>query len=143
MRNARFPSGTKTTLPQARGAWAIGLILGCILFLSLCASRASAAGTEVARLALVGGGSRSPEWAQLIASCLDTELVTLEGGETGGALGAARLGWLAAGGREADVCRAPGIRRTFTPAPDQRERLLPRYQSFRALYPRVRDLRVN
>lgn len=102
-----------------------------------------AAGTEVARLALVGGGSRSPEWAQLIASCLDTELVTLDGGETGGALGAARLGWLAAGGREADVCRAPGIRRTFTPAPDQRERLLPRYQSFRALYPRVRDLRVN
>jgi xylulokinase len=102
-----------------------------------------AAGTAVGRLALVGGGSRSPEWAQLIASCLDVEIVTLEGSEAGGALGAARLGWLAAGGQEADVCRAPDVRQAFSPAPAQRELLLPRYQSFRALYPRVRDLRVN
>jgi xylulokinase len=101
-----------------------------------------AAGTEVGRLALVGGGSRSPEWAQLIASCLDTEIVTLAGSETGGALGAARLGWLAAGGREAEVCRAPAIQRAFVPIQAQREILLPRYQSFRAFYPRVRDLHV-
>ena len=48
MRNARFPSRAKTTRPRTRGAWAIGLILGCVLCFSLCASRASAAGTEVA-----------------------------------------------------------------------------------------------
>jgi xylulokinase len=100
------------------------------------------AGTEVGRLTLLGGGSRSPEWAQLIASCLDTEIVTVAGSETGGALGAARLGWLAAGGREPEVCRAPETGRTFTPAPAQREILLGRYQTFRALYPRVRDLHV-
>ncbi|MDR3670892.1 MAG: xylulokinase [Holophaga sp.] len=100
------------------------------------------AGTEVGRLALLGGGSRSPEWAQLIASCLDTEIVTTAGSETGAALGAARLGWLAAGGREAEVCRAPEITRCFTPSHPQREILLERYSCFRALYPRVRDLHV-
>lgn len=99
-----------------------------------------AAGTEVGRLALVGGGSRSDEWAQLLATCLDTEVATLEGGDAGGALGAARLGWLAAGGTEAEVCRQPGIRRVFAPSASWRERLLPRYRTFRALYPRLRDL---
>lgn len=98
------------------------------------------AGTTVGRLALVGGGSRSAEWAQILASILDTEIVTLEGSETGGALGAARLGWLAAGGLEAQVCRAPAVRERFLPNAAQRERLLPRYQRFTSLYPRLRDL---
>ena len=102
-----------------------------------------AAGTTVGRLALVGGGSRSEDWAQLLASCLDTELATLEGGETGGALGAARLGWLAAGGTEAEVCRPPQLHRVFAPSGAERERLLPRYERFRALYPRLRDLFRN
>ena len=99
-----------------------------------------AAGTRVGRLALVGGGSRSPEWAQLLASSLDTEIATLEGGESGGALGAARLGWMATGGSEAEVCLRPAVRQVFIPSPSQREYLLPRYERFRALYPRVRDL---
>ena len=98
------------------------------------------AGTKVGRLALVGGGSRSRDWAQLLASILDTEIVTLEGSETGGALGAARLGWLAAGGHESEVCRAPAVRERFLPNAAQRERLLPRYQRFTSLYPRLRDL---
>lgn len=99
-----------------------------------------AAGTEVGRLALVGGGSRSAEWAQLLASLLDTEIVTLEGSETGGALGAARLGWLAAGGKESEVCRAPAIRARYTSNTEQRAGLLPRYDRFTQLYPRLRDL---
>ena len=99
-----------------------------------------AAGTAVGRLSLVGGGSRSPEWAQFLASCLNTEVVTLEGSEIGAALGAARLGWLAAGGAEAEVCRPPGIKQAFAPDALQREILLPRYQTFRTLYPRIRDL---
>ncbi len=99
-----------------------------------------AAGTEIGRLLLVGGGSRSPVWAQLIASILNIEVVTLAGGETGGALGAARLAWLAAGGDVASVCVTPEIRSCFKPDMQQREQLLPRYDRFRTLYPRVRDL---
>ncbi|WP_417070368.1 xylulokinase [Niveibacterium terrae] len=101
------------------------------------------AGTVVGRLALVGGGSRSAEWAQLLASILNTEVVTLEGSETGGALGAARLGWLAAGGSVETVCRAPVVRDRFLPNAAQRERLLPRYQRFTSLYPRLRELFVR
>ena len=99
-----------------------------------------AAGTEVGRLSLVGGGSRSPEWAQLHATMLNTEVVTVEGSEAGGALGAARLAWLAAGGDEARVCTAPPTKTLFKPDAAQRARLLPRYERFKTLYPRVRDL---
>lgn len=96
------------------------------------------AGTTVGRLALVGGGSRSPEWAQLLASILNTEVVTLEGSETGGALGAARLAWMADGGSEAEVCKAPAIKASYQPQADQRAMLLPRYKRFTALYPCVK-----
>jgi len=102
-----------------------------------------AAGTEVGRLSLVGGGSRSPEWAQLMASILNTEIVTLAGSETGGALGAARLAWLAAGGDVASVCVTPEIKSSFKPDSSQRDQLLPRYDRFKTLYPRVRDLFIH
>ena len=102
-----------------------------------------AAGTQVERLALVGGGSKSPEWAQLLASGLEIEIVTAPGAEAGAALGAARLGWLAASGDEADVCTAPEGGQRFRPNPAQRERLLPRYEKFRAAYPRLKDLFAN
>ncbi|MFB0935482.1 MAG: xylulokinase [Propionivibrio sp.] len=99
-----------------------------------------AAGTRVGRMSLVGGGSRSPEWAQLLATCLQTEIVTMQGAEAGGALGAARLGWLAAGGNEAEVCAAPAVNSLFAPDAAQLERLLPRYEKFREIYPRLKDL---
>jgi xylulokinase len=98
------------------------------------------AGTTIGRMSLVGGGSRSPEWAQLLASAIDTEIVTLQGGEAGAALGAARLGWLAAGGEETQVCKSPAISRSYLPDSTQRERLLPRYEKFRTIYPRMKDL---
>ena len=51
-----------------------------------------------------------------------------------GALGAARLGWLALGGSEQDVCVAPSITDVFTPNASERALLAPRYQRFKALY---------
>ncbi|MEO6276257.1 xylulokinase [Roseateles sp.] len=97
-----------------------------------------AAGTEVTQLSLVGGGSRSPYWAQLIADALQVEIVVHAGSEAGGALGAARLGWLATGGTVDTACTRPDITGRFTPNPERHARLAPRLARFRDLYARLR-----
>jgi xylulokinase len=99
-----------------------------------------AAGTQVGALSLVGGGARSAHWAQLLADTLDVELVTVEGAEAGGAMGAARLAWLALGRAEADVCARPPERARFLPRPERHAALLPRLERFRALYRQTRHL---
>ncbi len=99
-----------------------------------------AAGTEVGPLALVGGGARSALWAQLLADVLGVEVRTLEGGEAGGALGAARLAWLADGGDEAEVCKAPPLRERHPPRPERAAALAARHQRFRGLYAATREL---
>ena len=104
-----------------------------------------AAGCLVRRLSLVGGGARSTLWAQLLASALDIEIVTHTGSASGGALGAARLAWLAHWNSDAvsqanlhkaieAVCVAPEIVHVFTPDTAERAVLAPRYEQFRALY---------
>jgi xylulokinase len=90
---------------------------------------------EVTKLSLVGGGARSSLWAQLIASTLGVPLVTHEGGEAGGALGAARLAWLAAGGDLGSVCVSPPVRDHVEPDARLAALLGPRYERFRRLYP--------
>jgi xylulokinase len=93
-----------------------------------------AAGTRAGTLSLVGGGSRSAYWAQLIADLLEVRLETHSGGETGAALGAARLGQLACGASEAAVCGRPPVARTFEPAAAGRALLVDRLARFRKLY---------
>lgn len=66
-------------------------------------------GTPIAQCSLVGGGARSPFWAQLLADILAMPVVTHKGGETGGALGAARLACTAAGKPIAAVCEKPEV----------------------------------
>jgi xylulokinase len=99
-----------------------------------------AAGTNVQRLSLVGGGSRSALWAQLLADVLAVELVTAEGAEAGGAMGAARLAWLALGRAEREVCVPPEERAAFVPRPERAEALAARHARFRALYHDTRAL---
>lgn len=96
-----------------------------------------AAGTHVERLSLVGGGARSALWAQLLADVLQVELQTHGGGETGGALGAARLAWLACGGDEETVCAPPPVSARFLPRPPEAN-VVSRYARFRALYPALK-----
>jgi xylulokinase len=95
-----------------------------------------AAGSRVSRLSLVGGGARSSFWAQMLASALDVEIVTHSGSAVGGALGAARLGALAAGRSLAEVCQAPPIDTSYFPDPSERGLLMQRHAQFRSLYRR-------
>ena len=91
-------------------------------------------GTPIAQCSLVGGGARSPFWAQLLADILAMPVVTHKGGETGGALGAARLACLAAGKPIAAVCEKPEVWQTWRADPIRHHTLMQRYAQFKALY---------
>ncbi|MBB5190478.1 xylulokinase [Silvimonas terrae] len=93
-----------------------------------------AAGTTVDTLSLMGGGARSPYWAQLIADVLNLRIITHHGGEAGGALGAARLGWLCAGGNEADICQKPPVRAEYLPQTQRADVLAHRLAFYRDVY---------
>ncbi|GHA70520.1 xylulokinase [Formosimonas limnophila] len=97
-----------------------------------------AAGTQVHDLSLVGGGSRSAYWAQLLANALQVRIHTHVGSEAGGALGAARLGALADGLSEVAVCTKPPIAQSFEPV--LVEGLAARYEKFKLLYQTVKPL---
>ncbi|GKW05002.1 xylulokinase [Pectobacterium odoriferum] len=91
-------------------------------------------GTQIEQCSLVGGGARSPFWAQLLADILNMPVVTHKGGETGGALGAARLACLAAGKPLHTVCDKPEVYKIWHAEPARHQTLAQRYQQFNALY---------
>jgi xylulokinase len=103
-----------------------------------------AAGAPLDSCMLVGGGARSRFWGQMLADVLAIPLQLPEGAETGAALGAARLGMLAAGaGSEAAICFAPPVREVFTPDPAAGAAYAPRLARYRALYPAEKAARLT
>ncbi|CNL83413.1 D-arabinitol dehydrogenase [Yersinia intermedia] len=99
------------------------------------------AGTQLTQASLIGGGARSAWWGQLMADTLNLPIVTHSGGEAGGALGAARLGWLATGGDEQRVCAKPQIDQRFIPDINRQDTLFTRLERYRLLYQQQRQLR--
>jgi xylulokinase len=99
-----------------------------------------AAGTRPGTLSLVGGGARSPFWAQLLADALETPIAVHAGAEAGAALGAARLAMMACGASERETCSTPPVAREHRPSPSAAGRLARRLERFRALYRAVAPL---
>ena len=97
------------------------------------------AGMPLREMALVGGGARSAWWGQLLADILGVPLALYAGSETGGALGAARLAWLADGGRVSEVCALPPRTRRFEPAAADAGLHAARHVRFKALYQALRS----
>ncbi len=84
---------------------------------------------------LVGGGARSEFWAQMIADVTGLTIDLAQGAEAGAALGAARLGMLAAGAGSIEaVCTRPPVQREFNPDPARAAMHAPRLKRYRALY---------
>jgi len=96
-------------------------------------------GSEVTRLSLLGGGIRSGLWAQLIADVLGVSCEELAGAQQGAALGAARLGWLAAGGSPELVCSRPMVARAFEAGSHRSDVLQQRLSTFRRIYRQIKQ----
>jgi xylulokinase len=94
-------------------------------------------GLKVDDITVIGGGSRSAYWTQMLADIIGRPLTLRVGGEVGAALGAARLAHLAAepGATMDEVCAMPEMVAVREPDASLhayfRERRQPR---FRALY---------
>ena len=100
----------------------------------------SAAGGAIAEVDLVGGGSRSPLWAQICADVLGIAVHRVEEGEVGAALGAARLGRLAATGEDpAQICTRPRRLASFVPRASAASAYDEAYRRWRELYPALKE----
>ena len=100
-----------------------------------------ATGARLDRMMAIGGGARSRYWLKVIATTLDVTLTLPADGEFGAALGAARLGMVAAGaGGLKDIMAAPDVVEEIAPDAALRERFDSAYQAFRAAYPAIRGV---
>jgi xylulokinase len=102
-----------------------------------------AAGLIADEITVIGGGSRSAYWIQMLADILDKPLQQRAGGDVGPALGAARLAHLAVeqGATLDEVCPAPALIERFVPAASRRAFYREqRYPLFQKLYPQLQPL---
>ncbi|PTW62991.1 xylulokinase [Breoghania corrubedonensis] len=108
---------------------------GVAFALKDCQEALKVAGTQLKAVTAVGGGSRGRLWLKAIATALDLPVVVPAQGETGAALGAARLGLIAATGADPEtVCLPPETQATIEPVADLRGAYDEAYGRYRALY---------
>ncbi len=94
-----------------------------------------AGGASIDTVTLVGGGSRSSLWAQILADILGRTLDRRSGADVGAALGAARLSRLARTLETVEaVCVPPPVTDHFAPDARRGEALARRHQQFQRLY---------
>lgn len=97
------------------------------------------AGTELSRVTVIGGGSRSRYWLRSIATALGLPVDLPADGDFGAAFGAARLGLIAA--EKADplaVCTPPATAETIDPDIHLASAYADAYRRYRALYPAIK-----
>ena len=134
--------------PRAQGVWfglthdtsraALGYaVIEGVAFALLDGYRAlQSAGTHVTTASVVGGGSKSRYWSELLASALQLPLSRHSGNEVSAALGAARLAMLATSADvdAAKICTAPPVTDIIEPNRAIADAMQPRFERFKKLY---------
>lgn len=101
----------------------------------------AASGTRISEADVIGGGSRSSCWIEILAAVLGIPLFRIADAEHGGAFGAARLARLAVTGEDPiAVCVPPQRLGAALPDPALSTAYEASLESFRSLYPAVRTL---
>ncbi|MCD1616738.1 xylulokinase [Salipiger marinus] len=135
IRGAFTGLGTETTRDDMTRAVLEGVSFG----LKDSAEALRATGADLPHLFAIGGGTRSRSWLRLLATVLDLPLHLPAEGEFGAALGAARLGRMAATGEAPEVVLTPPATAEVV---DPVAALVPAYAEayarFRAAYPPIR-----
>jgi xylulokinase len=104
-----------------------------------CLVALTEAGTRIAKADVIGGGSQSRLWVAIMANVLGLPLSRLDGGEQGGAFGAARLGRMAATGETPSaVCKPPKRVETIEPNAGLVAQYTEAYRRYRSLYPALK-----
>jgi xylulokinase len=99
------------------------------------------AGTQFDAISVIGGGSRSAYWGQILASALGKPLVYRDGGDVGPSYGAARLARLSLEEDSAqDVCASPPIHAVIEPDRAMSELLAAKRERFKRLYQTLKPL---
>jgi xylulokinase len=97
-------------------------------------------GANIGRTAVIGGGSRSRLWGEILASVLQRPLDYLADGEYGPAFGASRLARLARTDEAvADICDTPSVTHTQLPNDQWLEFYADQFNRYRELYTALRD----
>ncbi len=102
------------------------------------------AGTDIARVTAIGGGSRSRYWLASIATALGVPVDLPADGDFGAAFGAARLGLIAATGADpVAVCTPPRTAGTIEPVASLSDAYADAYKRYRAFYPAIKPLSAH
>lgn len=114
-------------------AWAV--LEGVAFALRECRNVLLNAEADLTSISVIGGGTRSDLWGQLIADVLNHELIYRDDAAVGPALGAARLAMLGTTQHPVEqVCRPADVRRIVEPNSQNLESLDLRYALFRSTY---------
>ena len=99
------------------------------------------AGSAAKEASVVGGGSRSQMWMQIMANTLGIPLTLHHGGELGGAFGAARLGLCAATGADpVAVCTKPPVATVIEPDMSLTQAYSDAYARFARMYRAAKEI---
>ncbi|WP_179378171.1 xylulokinase [Jannaschia marina] len=99
----------------------------------------AATGTTISRALALGGGARSEHWLSVLATTLGFPLDVPAQGEFGAALGAARLGRMAATGEGAEIATPPAVARSIDPDPALADAFAEGHSRYRRAYQLLKD----
>ena len=97
------------------------------------------------KIFMVGGGSRSSFWIQLLSTLLNKKLSVCDQSEYGAALGVARLAMHSDDGiqNKEDIIKEIKIGKSYSPSPNKTDMLLKRYQIWKDLYSTNKNIASN
>ena len=106
-----------------------------------CRDALAATGTTLTRALAIGGGAKSDQWLRILASTLNIPLDVPKDGDFGAALGAARLGMMAATGAGAEIATQPPLSHEVAPDTTLTDAFREAHQNYKAAYAAIKALK--